>query len=144
VLDAGINAISILTKIIPGDIAVAAARLEIPANCECPIAAAVMFRTDQGAVIDSEFDFRHTGEQNRSIHLDTDAGTFSLTRNAAEFDIDGSPVAFPSQEQEYVVLYRRFAQLVAERRSDTDRRPLELVLDIFRQAERVTTAPFEE
>lgn len=144
VLDAGINAISILTKILSEDITVDAAHLLVPSNCESPIAAAVAFRTAHGAVIDAEFDFRHRGTQSRSIDLETDAGSLNLARHGAELGIDGSPVSLDSQQQEYATLYRRFAQLITRHESDTDKRPLELVVDIFRQAARSTIEPFHE
>ncbi len=144
VLDAGINAISILTKILPGDITVEAAHLLVPSNCESPIAAAVAFRTEQGAMIDAEFDFRHRETLARSIDLETDAGSLNLARQGAELEIDGSPVSLDSQQQEYETLYRRFAQLIGRRESDIDKRPLELVIDIFRQAARSTIEPFQE
>ena len=48
VLDAGINAISILTKVVPDALSVVSAHLLIPSNCESPIAAKVVFRTATG------------------------------------------------------------------------------------------------
>ncbi len=144
VLDAGINAVSILTRILPDDIYVEGAHFLVPSNCESPIAAAVVFRTGNGALIDAEFDFRHSGAQTRSIDLDTDAGALNLARHGAELGIDGSPVSLGSQRQEYAALYRRFAKLVARHESDTDKRPLELVVDIFRRAERVTVEAFRD
>jgi D-galactose 1-dehydrogenase len=144
VLDAGINAVSILTKILPDDIYIESAHLLVPSNCESPIAAAVLFRTGHGALIDAEFDFRHRGSQTRSIDLDTDAGALNLARHGAELGIDGSPVSLGSQQQEYSALYRRFAKLVARHESDTDKRPLELVIDIFRHAERSIIEPFQD
>lgn len=144
VLDAGINAVSILTKILPDDIYVEGAHLLVPSNCESPIAAAVVFRTGNGALIDAEFDFRHRVTQTRSIDLDTDGGALNLARHGAELGIGGSPVSLGSQQQEYAALYRRFAKLVARHESDADKRPLELVIDIFRQAERSTIEPFQE
>jgi predicted dehydrogenase len=144
VLDAGINAISILTKIIPEDISVEAAHLLVPSNCESPIAAAVAFRTGHGALIDAEFDFRHHGALVRSIDLETNDGALNLARQGAELGINGLSVRLDSQQQEYAALYRRFAGLIARHESDIDKRPLELVVDIFRQAARLTIEPFEE
>jgi predicted dehydrogenase len=144
VLDAGINAISILTKIVPETMAVETARLLIPSNCESPIAAALTLRLSGGALIEAEFDFRHRGTQTRTIDLDTDAGALNLARYGAELGIDGTPLQFRTQQQEYAALYRRFSKLVAEGRSDTDKRPLELVADVFRVAERATIEPFLE
>lgn len=144
VLDAGINAISILTKILPEDISVEAAHLLVPSNCESPIAAAVAFRTEHGALIDAEFDFRHSGRLVRSVDLETDAGVLNLARQGAELEIDGSPVSLATQQQEYQTLYRRFATLIERHESDIDKRPLELVVDIFRLAAHSLIEPFHE
>jgi len=43
---------------------------------------------------------------------------------------------------EYVSVYEHFAQLVAQRRTEVDVRPLELVADIFLIGKRVNVAPF--
>jgi D-galactose 1-dehydrogenase len=144
VLDAGINAVSILTKILPDALLVEEARIFVPSNCASPIAATVVFRTDRGAVIDAEFDFRYRGTQSRVIDLETDAGSLNLARHGAELGIDGSRISLETQQQEYAALYRRFAQLIERRESDTDKRPLELVVDIFGKAERSTIEPFQE
>ena len=143
VLDAGINAISILTKILPAPLTVETARLLIPANCESPIAAAVAFRMGPDVLIASDFDFRPVAQEH-SITLETDAGRLALTQNGAVLSIDGEPVRFEHPQQEYDALYRRFAQLIASGQSDTDKRPLELVADIFRLAVRTAVEPFVE
>lgn len=142
VLDAGINAISILTAIVLEPIAVEAAHFLVPANSSSPIAVAVALRTASGAMIDAEFDFRHRGIQARAVEIDTDQGVLDLARFSTE---KGEETwAAGSQSREYTSLYRRFANLIAEGRSDTDSRPLELVLEIFRMAGRSTVAPFRE
>jgi len=143
VLDAGINAVSILTAIIPEPLTVDAAHFLIPANSSSPIAVAVALRTASGAAIDAEFDFRHRGIQARAVEIDTDRGVLDLAR----FSTDQGEETWGeagSQPCEYASLYRRFATLIADGRSDTDQRPLELVLEIFRVAGRSTVAPFRE
>ncbi|GAA0529395.1 D-galactose 1-dehydrogenase [Rhizomicrobium palustre] len=143
VLDAGINAISILTEILPEPMTVEAAHFLVPSNMASPIAVAVAFALPSGAVIDVEFDFRHRGIQTRTVHIETDAGPFDLARfSAAQGEAAWGEVS--SQRQEYAALYQRFATLIKEGRSDTDKRPLELVLDIFRDASRSTVEAFRE
>jgi D-galactose 1-dehydrogenase len=144
VLDAGINAISILTAIVPEPLFVDAAHLFVPDNSASPIAAAVVFRTASGAVIDAEFDFRHRGIQSRLVEIETEDGPLDLTRFSATRDMMETWGEVGSQSREYAALYRRFAALIAEGRSDTDKRPLELVIETLRVAGRSTVAPFRE
>lgn len=144
VLDAGINAISILTRILPLPLSVEAAHLLVPANCETPIAAAVGFRTAEGAIIDADFDFRHPVTQDRSIVIETDAGTLELLGHGAELRIDGEVVASAQEACEYASLYRQFRSLISAGQSNTDKRPLELVDEVFRMAGRATVAPFRD
>lgn len=143
VLDAGINAISILTAIVTEPLFVDAAHFLVPENCASPIAAAVSFVTQSGAMIDAEFDFRHGGIQTRSVEIDTEDGPLDLARFSAAMG-EGTWGEVSSQRREYAALYGRFAALIAEGRSDTDKRPLELVLEIFQRAGRSTIAPFRE
>ncbi len=144
VLDAGINAISILTQILPSSLSVEAAHLLVPANCETPIAAAVGFRTEDGAMIDADFDFRHPITQDRVIVIETDGGTLELLGHGAELRIDGEVVTSAKEPCEYAALYRQFRNLIAAEQSDTDKRPLELVGEVFRVAGRATVAPFRD
>jgi predicted dehydrogenase len=144
VLDAGINAISILTKILPEPVAVESAHLLVPENCASPIAAAVIFRTESGARIDAEFDFRHSGSQMRAMAFETDGGKLTLAWPGAELGDDGMLVELGNQQEEYASMYPQFAELIARRVSETDKRPLELVTEILARAGRATVAPFKE
>lgn len=144
VLDAGINAISILTRLLPEPLTVEAAHLLVPANCVSPIAAAVAFRTVSGALIDADFDFRHHGDQARAMELDTPDGALTLAWQGAAKPARGKMVELGTQEEEYASLYARFADLIARGQSETDKRPLELVTEILAKADRSTVAPFSE
>lgn len=144
VLDAGINAISILVSIVPSPLAVESAKLYMPFNREAPVGAAIMLRTAAGAPIAAEFDFRHQGPQECRIELATDGGPLRLGGYGTLLALDNIPVALGAPEQEYPALYRRFADLIAQGRSETDTRPLELVADIFRRGERIEVEPFED
>lgn len=144
VMDAGINAISILTKILPEPLSVEAAHMWVPSNCANPIAAAVVLRTDSGAAIDAEFDFRHPGALVRLLTIETDGGVLQITGHGEALDIDGVRVELDLSAREYVAIYRRFAELVQAGQSDTDARPLELVMDAFTLAGRSAIAPFRE
>jgi D-galactose 1-dehydrogenase len=142
VFDPGINALSILTAILPGATRVTHARLFVPANCQAPIAADLTLEVD-GAVPGSvAFDFRHTGEQRWDIAVDTGCGTLTLALGGAALSIDGVAVATPGHDGEYRALYRRFAELVSQGRSDTDAEPFRLVADAFLIAERESVDAF--
>jgi predicted dehydrogenase len=144
VLDAGINAVSILTKIIPERIFVETADLDVASNCETPIAAQIVFRTESGAVIDAEFDFRLQGGQDCVVSLDTNAGSMRLAGHGAELTVDGAPVSSSSRNTEYPSLYDRFADLIERGESEVDKRPFQLVADILLAARRRIIEPFVE
>ena len=143
VFDAGINALSILTKIVPESVFVKSADLHFPSNCDTPIAARALLATAGGAEIAAEFDFRPAGETVWDIDIDTDRGLVSLSDYGNRLIVDGKRATGEAFNLEYAELYRRFAELVGERRSEVDRRPFELVIDIFTLGRRFTVEPFE-
>jgi D-galactose 1-dehydrogenase/L-arabinose 1- dehydrogenase len=141
VFDPGINALSIATRILPEPLIVVSARLDVPANRACPIAASIALRTGE-APADAEFDFLQTGQQTWDIEVDTDCGALRLRDGGSRLELPGAaPMRGPNAE--YPRLYRHFAGLVARGESDVDLRPLQLVADAFLVAERVTVEPFE-
>lgn len=143
VFDPGINALSILTRLLRGPVRLETATLEVPANRAAPIAARLALRTADGAPIDAVFDWRQTGPQTWDIDVATDAGDLRLSHGGNRLTIDG--VEQPATaEREYPALYERFARLIAERRSDVDVAPLKLVADAFLRGERITTDAFED
>jgi D-galactose 1-dehydrogenase len=143
VFDPGINALSILTGIAPEPIRLAAADLEMPSNRHAPIGATLTLETASGAPIDAMFDWRQTGPQTWDIEVETDRGTLLLSHGGNNLAIDGAaqPVG---AEEEYPALYRHFAELIANRRSDVDVRPLQLVADAFLCARFHLTDVFED
>jgi len=141
VFDPGINALSIATAILPDPLVVIRATLAIPENRACPIAATIAFRSGN-APVDAQFDFLQTGEQTWDIEVDTDAGTLRLRQGGARLELPGTePLSGPNRE--YSRLYRRFAELIGNGRSDVDLRPLRLVADAFLVGQRKTVAPFD-
>jgi predicted dehydrogenase len=124
VFDPGINALSILTAILPAAVQVKSARLAVPANREAPIAASLALTCGEAAIV-AEFDFLQAGPQSWDIVVDTDAGQLALHNGGARLVIDG--VAQPLVDGgEYPGLYRRFAELIAAGQSDCDLAPLAL------------------
>jgi predicted dehydrogenase len=143
VFDPGINALSILTRIIPGNLVLRDATLRFPSNCECPIAATVNLDDQHGAPIHMELNFRHTGAESWDIEVQADEGVLLLSKGASMLQINGQPVAV-AQAGEYTRLYAHFAGLIGERRSDTDVTPLALVADAFLCGRRIEVEAFNE
>jgi predicted dehydrogenase len=146
VFDPGINALSILTRILPEPFFPISAHLSIPSNRQAPIAAEVSFVTAGGAPIEAEFDFLQTGHQTWDIEIDTAQGPLKLSEGGAVLSVDGKVDAAEGDALvgEYPSLYRDFAKLVREGRSEVDARPLQLIADINLMAERTQVEPFIE
>jgi D-galactose 1-dehydrogenase/L-arabinose 1- dehydrogenase len=144
VFDPGINALSVLTEVLPVEVSVERARLEYPENQQSPIAADLTLRTSGGIGIAAEFDFRQKGEQSWDIELVTDTGRLKLSRGGAGLEIDGRIVTLDEGlAGEYPRLYQRFAALCDAGKSEVDWRPFQLVADAFLVGERRTVAPHE-
>jgi D-galactose 1-dehydrogenase len=141
VFDPGINALSILTRIIPGAWMLKSAELSFPSNCETPIAAHLELLGPAMTCVD--LDFLQTGTQTWDIDVHTDAGHLTLSLGGSVMTIDNQPVDLP-QTAEYPNLYAHFAALVQQGSSDVDVSPLQLVADAFLSGRRVEVAPFIE
>jgi D-galactose 1-dehydrogenase len=143
VFDPGINALSILTRIIPGPLVLKDAELSYPKNCATPIAARLLL-THAGAIpVRAEFDFLQTGPQTWNIDVETDFGRLSLSMGGSVMKIDERLTA-TTPIAEYPDLYVRFAELVRSRQIDVDIAPLQLVADAFLCGRRVEVEPFVE
>src|SRR5262249_53879166 len=141
--DPGINALSILTRIIPGALVLQQAELRQPRNCATPIAASLRLADAQGTPIRMELDFLHPGPPSWDIEVESAAGVLSLSKGGAEMRLSGEPVT-GLRGQEYPDLYAHFARLVRGRCVDVDVRPLQLVADAFLCGQRVEVEPFVE
>ncbi|KQN25660.1 galactose 1-dehydrogenase [Sphingomonas sp. Leaf33] len=143
VFDPGINALSILTRLLPGPVRLESATLAFPDNRAAPIAATLAMRTTEGVPIAAEFDWRQTGPQSWDILVETDGGTLRLAEGGNRMFLDDSEQTLPP-EGEYPALYARFARLIADGRSDVDVAPLRLVADAFLAGRRTATEAFED
>lgn len=141
VFDPGINALSILTRILPKPVFVTAAELAFPANCQSPIAASLTLTNIDGLPVTAEFDFRQTGPQSWDIVAETDQGRMTLSRGGRIMEVDGKVVA-DAPDEEYRELYRRFVKLGATGERDVDLAPLRLVADAFLLGKRNVVEPF--
>ncbi|MGI4951417.1 MAG: Gfo/Idh/MocA family protein [Janthinobacterium lividum] len=143
VFDPGINALSILTRILPRPVFLQQAELSFPANRAAPIAAELSFSDGRELVVQASFDWRQTGPQTWDILLDTEAGQLVLTRGGAALLLDGRTL-LDEEKAEYPGLYRRFAELVAQGGSEVDLQPLVHVADAFMLARRRTVEAFDD
>jgi D-galactose 1-dehydrogenase len=147
VFDPGINALSILTKIMPGPIFVRSAELVTPSNRDMPIAAALTFASPaavEGAALTAAFDWRQTGEQSWNIDVETEDGqTLRLEAGGSKLVVDGKPVVAEPMT-EYEGIYRRFAELLKTGTMEIDSAPFQLVADAFMVGKRVVTDAFED
>ncbi|MBB4860800.1 D-galactose 1-dehydrogenase [Novosphingobium chloroacetimidivorans] len=142
VFDPGVNALSIATEILPCEIEVAAAQLQVPANRQMPIAAHLHFN-GKGVpdAATASFDWRETAGEQWAIHVDHEGGSLALLDGGARLLIDDAPVAV-GDEGEYPRLYRHFVDLMRESASDVDLRPMRLVADAFLIGNREVTDEF--
>ena len=141
VFDPGINALSILTTLLPGTVIMDRAELDVPANCAAPIAARLKLRSDCGAPIAAEFDWRLTDGQIWQITAETDAGMLLLEGGGGKLTLPASPpVSYAASE--YAALYSRFAELISQNASEVDLSPFTLVADAFLLGELHAAEPF--
>ncbi|SNS59179.1 Gfo/Idh/MocA family protein [Antarctobacter heliothermus] len=146
VFDPGINALSIVTEILPEPIHLTSATLEVPENKQGPIAASLRFAHPAGADVSAVFDWRQDGDQIWTIEIETDAGTLALHDGGARMVINGQEQRAdgPTLEGEYPRLYTNMAGLVATGASDVDLSPMRHVADAFLLGRRETVAPFHD
>ncbi|CAO3459337.1 L-arabinose 1-dehydrogenase (EC 1.1.1.376) [Azospirillum argentinense] len=131
VFDPGINALSILTEILPGPVVVRDAELRVPANRDTPIAATLRMEGVAGSAVGTvtaAFDFLQEGEQTWAIAIETNSGRLDLTHGGTRLSVDGVPV-LAEPDAEYQGIYRRFHHLIGDAAGDVDARPLQLVAD---------------
>ena len=143
VFDPGINALSVITRILPGPLMVQSSELHFPANKPAPIAADLALTNPAGTPIAVHLDWDQTGPQTWDIVIETDGGTLKLGHGASLMWVDGTAVDVGA-DAEYATLYKHFAELIAARRSDVDLSPFRLVADAFLLGERKQVAAFEE
>ena len=144
VFDPGINALSIVTEILPMPIFLTSATLLFPQNRAQPIAADLVFADSAGEDrASATFDWRQTGPQTWDIHVITDDGELLLQSGGAKLFIKDELVV-DQGDVEYADIYRRFAELIAARESDVDLRPLRHVADAFMAGRHAFTEPFED
>lgn len=143
VFDPGINALSILTEIMPHPLHLNGATLEFPANRDTPIAAHLAFRDHLKSDISAVFDWRQEGHQSWNIFAETDAGSYQLLEGGSKLLLDDQVIS-SGPEKEYPNIYTRFSELLRQEESDVDISPLKHVADAFMLGKRVEVDPFHD
>jgi D-galactose 1-dehydrogenase len=143
VFDPGINALSIVTRIVPTPLFIRRADLEFPSNKDAPIAATLELSSgSRDENLRAVFDWRQTGEQTWNILIETGDGMVAkLSRGGSRLEIDGKLIV-EEPPAEYEGIYRRFDELLREGRSEVDTEPFRLVADAFMVGRRITVEPF--
>jgi D-galactose 1-dehydrogenase len=140
VFDPGINALSIMTEILPAPVHVTAATLTYPANRQTPIAAALVFSGN----VSADFDWRQEGQQTWDIEVETHKGHLALRMGGNVLELDHKAITGePSIMGEYPALYARMADLVRSGTSDVDLAPMIHVADAMTLGRRNVTDAFQ-
>lgn len=141
VFDPGINALSIVTRILPNEVLLRGATLHVPSDCATPIAAELDCADATGVPVRAEFDWRHGPVEQWEIDVDTDDGLLSISEGGKRLVIAGEPITLGA-EREYPALYERFHWLISHGADDVDVRPLQLVADAFMLGKHVQLEAF--
>lgn len=134
VFDPGINALSILTEILPLSVHLTKSDLWFPENRQTPIAAKLEFAHPDGASVCAEFDWRQQGDQIWTFAAKTDAGELTLLDGGDKMQVDGLSHDIAKTAPlngEYADLYAQMSRLVASGSSDVDLSPMTHVVDAF-------------
>ena len=143
VFDPGINALSIVTKILPEPIFVDSATIEVPANAATPIGADIRFKRGDGAPakLSAVFDWRQKADEIWEIEVGTRDGLkLHLKNGGSVLEVNGK-MAHKAILREYEDIYAKFARLLKTRRSDVDPSPLQLVSDCFMLGKPIMVGP---
>jgi L-arabinose 1- dehydrogenase len=141
VFDPGINALSIVTRILPREIVLRSAQLLVPRDTSTPIAAELDCIDTDGVPLRAEFDWRYGPVRQCEIDVETADGLLSITDAGERLSIAGEPVVLEG-EREYAALYEHFHGLIVHGAHDVDVSPLRLVADAFLLGRRVEVEAF--
>ena len=144
VFDPGINALSILTRLLPGTVLVRKADLHVPMNCAAPIQVELEMVSEHGVPIRAEFDFLQQDLQTWDIFAESVQGErMALLQGGTVLKVDDA-VVLQQTAAEYPALYAHFVTLVRSAQSDADFSPLRLVADAFMIGRRIEAPAYIE
>ncbi len=139
VLDPGINALSIMTEVLPAPIHLTEAVLYTPSNRQTLIQAEMVFTSG----VRAEFDWLKEGTQLwEQRYVTTDGTTVELLEGGHRCVVNGTEQDTSALE-EYPALYDQMANLVRSGQSNVDLSPMVHVSDIMTLARRVVAPAFE-
>jgi D-galactose 1-dehydrogenase len=142
VFDPGINALSILTHILPNVAFVKSAELTYPANRQTPIGVKLELSDAAGAALSADFDWREKGDEKWHMTIElADGRSARLFKGGAALSV-GAKTIVEAPSEEYQRIYRRLAELLETRRSDVNAAPLRIVADAMLLGRRLTTDEF--
>ncbi len=144
IFDPGINALSILTEILPVPLFVTSAELHFPVNRNAPIAADLVFNLGgDDKALTASLDWRRSEPPAWDIAVTTTDGlALKLTGGGSHLEIAGQP-PFDGPADEYPDIYRTFAALLDSGTSQVDTTPFQLVADCFMLGKRTEVEAFE-
>ena len=142
VLDPGINALSIITAILPSELALEGALLDVPVNRASPIAATLALRHAEAAPVTMALDFLHTGKPCWTITVRSTGSVLTLMRGGADLALDGNEQVLALNVGEYPRLYAKFAAMIIAKASEADIRPLQIAADAIAAGRRVKADAF--
>ena len=142
VFDPGINALSIFTTIMPTVPFVKSAELSYPSNRQTPIGVKLTLSDAKGTALSADFDWREKGDEKWHMMIELANGKSArLFKGGSALSLEGKTIV-EAPSEEYQRIYRRFAGLLDERRSDVNVAPLRLVADAMLLGRRLTTDAF--
>ena len=138
VFDAGVNGLSVLSRLFGDALFVRSADLVFTAGRHAPIAASLVFSLGRNpGELRGEFDWRSGRTEQREIRVDTaGGGCVHLTASGDRLVVDGVEVTSGSRS-EYPAIYARLGELLQAGRSEVDSGPLRMVADAFLTGRRV-------
>lgn len=142
VFDPGINALSVMTAILPAPVHLESAELHFPENRETPVSAELTFFDAGGAHVGAAFNWLEPGEPKWNIELETTNGTALISEGGACFAPEGGETV-KGEDREYTRLYKRFVDLVNRGESEVDLSPMRHVADAFTLGKRVVAPAFD-
>jgi len=136
VCEPGINAFSILTRVMPYPVFVDRSKLVSSSNRQGPIQAKVVFRSSQfeRGEMSADFDWTARSSEFWRLSFRTDDGhELMLDQSGRRLVVDGQPIVNDTTP-EYSAIYMRFAEQLESGESEVDSAPSRLLSDLFLKA----------
>ena len=142
VFDPGINALSIMTEVLPIPVHLSKSRIFIPKNRKAPIAAHLKFLGPEEQIINAEFDWREDGDEQWEINIYSGPDHFLLANGGVDLFQNGEDISTKTENSEYDEIYNKFLELIETGKKEMDITPLQHVSDAFMKADIIQVAPF--